>query len=67
MVKAVHLDYLKSIKKKQGANESWIDNVNWSEFLHKLSLCDSMNSLFSIGSRKYCCDANIVASKCVNF
>ena len=35
-------------------------------FLHKQSLCYSMNSLLSNLSRKYCCDA-IVATKCVHF
>ena len=36
-------------------------------FLRKQSLCYSMNSLFSNLSRKYYCDANIVATKGVNF
>ena len=37
-------------------------------FLHKQSLCYSMKSLFySNLSRKFCCDANIVAKKCLHF
>ena len=36
-------------------------------YLHKQSLCHSINSLFSNPSRKYCCDANIFATKCVHF
>ena len=36
-------------------------------FLHKQSLCYSMNSLFSNISRKYYCGVNIVATKCVHF
>ena len=36
-------------------------------YFHKQSLCYSMKYLFSNLSRKYCCDANIVAIKCVPF
>ena len=35
--------------------------------LHKQSLCYSTNSLFSNLICKFCCDANIVATKCVHF
>ena len=37
------------------------------QYLHKQCLCYSMNYLFSNLIRKYCCDANIVAMKCVHF
>ena len=35
--------------------------------IHKHSLCYSMNYLFFQTKLQYCCDANIVAIKCVHF
>ena len=48
--------------------ESVQKDLSLEVYLHKQRLCYSMNSLFfSNLSRKFCCDANVVATKSVHF
>ena len=65
--KSAHFGCLRFDSRRGHSFSEFINNFFAFFYLHKQSLCERMNSIFSNPSRNYCFDPNIVATKCVYF